>query len=552
MAIIPWSGKPKIDELKLTHNLMREAVGEVTKNQSIPMSDVLQFIFENIATLNDGEDTRTSAAKIAFEEGGASFKGSIRPNPENQINVRNQAQLEAELGANLIIPDGERRIIVYDAEFTQTKPFQLGENSTIEIYGAANTLTIIYDFVGPIIKLLDPAKPARTLIHNNMRISGNDKATLYDLDLTELFFSDNLGVQNFVSLGIIRNALFVKIEGMGKVNCGTGIVFLNPTEVRVIASPYSTPTISNITALSVIYDGTVLPFGLSSVILDDCNSFGFTSAESLLFLDPNPPAGTSYIIKNCARDIDGNLFQPGVPIATDSVTDNGSGKTRFATTPPHGLVVGRPVVLSGHSDSNYNGTFIVTAVDTPLTGNTFDVDITIALTDSGTMNAKSLDSTDVLVNAQDNPASQNSMSTGSSGLEIFGSEQTVTINTAGVAEIITNANWLYSNLERFSEGTVNTGQLVTDDISSRRYAISYSATMEKDGGGSLDVGIVVLKNGVIESFNPPHSINTGTIQISGQDIIELKENDTIDIAVINYLDTANIIVSQASLVVDLA
>ena len=89
-----------------------------------------------ISGLIDGADVIVRGAQVAFEQNNVTFRGSVRPNPVRQINVMNQAQLEAELGPNLEIPDGEGITIVCDDAFILTKPFKIGLNSFLEIlYG---------------------------------------------------------------------------------------------------------------------------------------------------------------------------------------------------------------------------------------------------------------------------------------------------------------------------------------------------------------------------------------------------------------------------------
>lgn len=504
-----------------------------------------------IDNLLDIGNNQLPDALVALQQNGLTFKARERPNPPNQINVTSQAQLEAVLGSNLIIPAFSRTVIKYDDDFTQTKPFLLGEDAVVEISGTDVFARIVYDFDGPVFDLLDPTKPAKSFLLNNLTINGNDKATIFNLKLSTFFFTSLVEAQNFVAQGQVE-CFINKIEFMGKLNCGTGIVFKNPTELRVFSSPYFPPSITDITALSVIYDGTTLPLGTSSIIITDVNSFLFTSAESMIFLDPNPPAGTSYIVEQ-SNPSGANLYQPGVDIVISSVADNGSGNVQFTTATPHGLVVGRPVVISDFiNETTYNKTFIVTAVNTPLTGNTFDVDEVFVNDDSGNMNAKSLDSTDILVSSVANPGKPDSMFTGDVGLELFSSQLTVTINDQDVPEPIVSASWLDNNLERFSVSLADEGQLSADDLATRRYTISYSATISKFGGATVNIGIVLLKNGVNVSFNAPRRSVAGAGQIVGESIIELAQGDTIQIAVINYDLTSDIIVLQASMVISLA
>lgn len=105
----------------------------------------------------------------------------------------------------------------------------------------------------------------------------------------------------------------------------------------------------------------------------------------------------------------GQLFHQNADITINSVADNGSGNTRFTTAGAHGLVVGQAVVIKDFvTQTTYNQTAIVTAVDTPKTGVTFDADIVFVATDTGTINAASLDQTDPKVTATNNPNNEDS------------------------------------------------------------------------------------------------------------------------------------------------
>ena len=75
--------------------------------------------------------------------------------------------------------------------------------------------------------------------------------------------------------------------------------------------------------------------------------------------------GTQYTITAGAlsvnnTDIRDLQFQTATARTITGVTDNGSGKARFATSSAHGLIVGAVLMVSG--TTNYNGTTTVTAV----------------------------------------------------------------------------------------------------------------------------------------------------------------------------------------------
>ena len=108
----------------------------------------------------------------------------------------------------------------------------------------------------------------------------------------------------------------------------------------------------------------------------------------------------------------------------------------------------------------------------------------------------SLYSTDPRVIAEDNPEQRDSMFIAEAGLELFGSEISSASLAQNAFEVITSASWMYAKLERYSIGVNNEGQLVNNDFSKREYDIEYSATIEKQGGGSLNIGIIILRNGI--------------------------------------------------------
>jgi len=95
---------------------------------------------KTIPELPDGTTTQTSAAVVAFDEAGTTFRGTIRPNPTQEINILNQQQLEDELGSDIIIPDATNVTIVIDGSFTLTKPIKIGDGSGLHL---------IFSTIGP-------------------------------------------------------------------------------------------------------------------------------------------------------------------------------------------------------------------------------------------------------------------------------------------------------------------------------------------------------------------------------------------------------------------
>lgn len=458
------------------------------------------------------------------------------------LHVSSEQDLIDKFGDPITIPDGEAWTVILDESFTLTKPFLIGDGSSLEVKQASLNTSIAYTGTGALFQNENSANPIFALLVNNMAFFGNAANSIYDIIATRRVVTNTVDFFNFESIGIIESPFIGFLESTAG-DIQRGIVIKNSQGVvldtfNVFNQTPASPPLTFITIIST-----------APTVVAMRNCFIFDTGSEAVFFDPNAPTGSSFIIDDTSGFFT-NLFQQGTDIAIDSVADNGSGDTRHTTASPHGLEIGQAVVISGFAtETTYNGTFIVTAIPT---STTFDVEVAFNLTDTGNMNESSLDSTDVIVSANSNVGSPDSMFTANAGLEIFGSEVTTTINTINVPEVVTSASWASAALERFIDGVANQGQVIAQDTATRRYTVEFSGTLEKSGGGAVDVGLVILKNGTNISFNPPHTVNTGKIQISGQDIVELTSADTVDVAVINYQGTSDIIVSQLSLVINLA
>jgi len=491
---------------------------------------------------------RNSSSKGIVQQDGGSFKGTNRPNPTRQINVTDQVQLEApaNLGPDLEIPDGEAITILIDDSFTLTKPFKIGLGSTIEVRPSTVRTTLTYTGPGALFQHLNPANDIRSILVRDIDLRGdgngdpgNGTNSIVDLKGATFIVFTDVQMSHFGSIGA-SNFPASRFNGCSQTNINQGLAVTDPLlfgcEQNIITQFIET----RFTLFSFIINASG-----PEISIDKITPFSLFPNSALLYVPPTSPVGTQLTINRSLKN-NGEIFQQGTDIAINEVIDTGNGKATFGDLVPHDLVVGKVITLSGFAESTYNGTFRVTVVINPTA---FEVGIDFVTDESGTMNAKSLDETDIFVLTQANTGVPDSMFTGESGLEIFGSEVTSSSLIQNAFEVITSASWLSAGLERFEEGVVNTGQLICNDPDTKRYAVAYSATLEKDGGGSLNVGIVILKNGVNVAFNPPHTVNTGKVQITGTDIIELSETDTLDIAVINFdISATAIIISQASLV----
>ena len=504
---------------------------------------------KTISELDDILLSQEASAVVAIEQNGLTFKAPVRPNPPRQINVKSQAQLEAELGANLEIPDSTGITIFVDESFSLSKPFKIGDNSALRIQSGVIRTVITYTGVGAMFQNTNPANLIGSLIIQDIVFAGNSNSSFVDIrgilppTAISLFLISELSISSFNSLGYASMAIN-DIAKLLPTNITTGIFFENALAVIMSQSAITQIATHDMTFVSI---STFFP---ATINLNIFNGFGYDATDTMFYLAPTIPTSANISVTNAILTL-GDLFQQGLEIpATASAAGADVNDTQFDIT-AHNLKVGQVIELADFGTfPGYNGIHRVTVVND---ANSVDIDVAFLGVDAtGNVNAQSLDSTAIQVSAQSNPGQADSMFTGDAGLELFGSEPTVTINTIGVPEVITSASWAFSNLERFSIGVTTEGQLISDEPSTKRFSVAYSGTVEKVGGGSVDVGIVILKNGTNVSFNAPHTVNTGKIQISASDIVELTAGDIIQVAVINYVDTSDIDISQISLVVNKA
>lgn len=535
MSLEPWSEHPKVDELSLTDVLMRRVPSSAIKNQEIPFSDVLPFIYENIAALTDGTSTITSDAQVGFEQGGSAFRASFLVNPENVLAVENQAQLESILGTDLEIPDDEARSIIYLKSFTQTKPFLLGVNSSLQLSQATTNIAITYTGAGAYIQMTTPGTSATRLFTRGLfTIVGDGTNSVIDAKFAGDVTMETTIAPNFQGFGTI-DCPFINITSIILVGLTTGIIIKDCSvfEGRLINIIQTGST--GITGVTII--GTTP----TVINLQQLNGTLF-AGDALLFLDPNTTGRST--VTNSNRNV-GNFYQQGTDIAINSVADNGSGDTQFTAAAAHGLIVGRPVVLSGFAtETTYNVTAIVTAIS----GLTFDCAITFTGDDTGNLNAASLDSTDTPVTSLSNIGADDSMASAQVGFTNVATPIVVPIVTQDVPVIIGGTQFISDNLERATATTG--GQITLLNPKTKKYQITFSGLIEKVGGGATEIGILIIKNGVLDldaTFEIPHSVNAGIIQISATRTFELIENDTIELAVVNFDGTADISVSQANI-----
>ena len=554
MSSIAWSNKGEkttpgvaADEIMIIDS---EDITPATTNKRMAYQNLADSLLDltSVAGLNDGEATRLSSAIVIFEDvGGAKFRGSIQPNPTRQINILNQPQLEAELGTDLEIPDGVAITISLNDDLTLTKPFKIGLGSSLEVVGATLVTTLTYTGPGALFQNENVANPIRSVLVRDILLRGdgdgspaNGTNSIFDIIGTAFLICDDTQMSDFGSIGIADLPVY-RFTGFSPTNVNTGLVVKNPVIFTVSASLVTQFTDTGFTFFSFIM-GVVGELRFDAIV--PLNVF---SGSALTYVPPTTPTGSQITVNRSVAGA-GKIFQQGSDNVIPLVLDDG-GSPNFVTNFVHNFVVGEVVTISGFvTETTYNGTFIVTAI--PQTTEFIIGELAFTNSDAGSVTAASLDGTDVRVLSQANAGEPDSMFVGETGLDIFGAEDVTSSLAQDAFEVFTNVGWISANLERFIEGVADTGQLICKDPGIKKYAIAYSGSLEKSGGGSLNAGVVILKNGVNVTFNAPHTTLTGIVQIGGTDIVELTDGDTLDIALINYDGSPTAFsVSQLSLLV---
>jgi hypothetical protein len=495
-----------------------------------------------IDQLLNGELLRKRTAVAPFNQDGVTFKGSIPLQPPDLIYALDQAQLELELGSNIEILDGDNIGVVIGKSFTLTKPFKIGLGSTLQIFSPVPNTVLTYTGAGALFQNLNPINAIFNIVSSRITLAGNGTNSVFDILGTNIIEVDYTIFAAFDSLGTI-DIPFYRFRDCAFAFLNNGLITRNTLGGAIINSAGNQSTATGLTLLTVI-TGNFPP----NITINTLRTFGYSAGDSLLDFGKCSPDGSIFTV----RDSDaqpGDLFKVLPDQATNSMIDFSPGIVEVTSTGPHNLIDGQCVELLGFASSNYNGNFVITTTGASaqfLIAAVFDGD------QSGFFNASSRDQTDPQVLAENNEGVDDSMWTAETGLEIFGAEVSSSSLAQDAFEVITSASWAFSGLERFIEGVSNEGQVICNAVKTRRYSIEYGATIEKSGGGSLDIGIVLLKNGTEIGFNPPHTVNAGKVQISRTNGIELTTTDTLQIAVKNYDSTAaTILISQVSLKVSL-
>jgi hypothetical protein len=460
------------------------------------------MVKKTIDQLDDGAALQEAGAEVAFTQNGTTFRGRVRPNPTQQINVINQAQLEAALGVNLEIPDATNVTIVIDGGFDLTTSIKLGLGSGLELKFSTIGPALEWMGTGPMIENTTPGEGAGFLIINSVNVGGDNTNSFIDLEIGNFGFAAirSLNVDDLDSIGTIASPT-VFMSSLTGFNISKGLIFDNCARVTLDNAVQGNFSETNTTWFTFLNDVTAGRL----TIRDASASNSGDNGDTLLFLDPNSVANTRFTITESAitgiGGAPGEFYQLGSDIGISSVT-NGAPNAEFNTAAPHGLVVGKPVVLSGFATSAYNGTFIVTAVDTPETGTQFETGVAFDIDESiGTMNQSSLDQTDIKVDADKNPDSPNSQTIGAAFVNANAVVTTIALMDT-FQDLDFGALTASASMERFLLTNAVNGEFTYIGLKSIKVPLTMSITIRKVGGATAvyDIKFVIDKGSGFVDF----------------------------------------------------
>lgn len=499
-----------------------------------------------VDNLLDIGTTQVSSAKTILQQNGITFKGTSRPNPSNQINIQSQEQLEAELGSNLELPNNKITTIAIDDSFTLTKPIKAGLNSGL-IMGSDTGALITYDNPNsgiPFIQNKTPGDSMSFLLAENLSITDArvGESTFIDVECSLFISLLGLTLNTFGRLGTIE-CPSVAMTRVGFFSFYSGFNFINVPQLTVNTANMFIANTTQKTIFSMISNVPV--FGSFKDI-----RITAPSATSLLFLDPNTPAGSRFVVESSDAD-NGSIYKTTTPVIVDSVADNGSGKTRFTTASVHILFKNDAIVLSGFSEP-YNGTFVV--LD-EVSSTVFDVDIPFTNDDTGTVDQISLDQTSPLVRANNNANSPDSKTASESStngiLEVDGSGG-VAVPIVDITPV--SGDWVKDpSTQRFSVDTI-TGLVSYNGLNTITTKISYSLLAAQTSGAAQTTLYVVNINGVGQTKSETTIITAGTGNFiagvyNGGNYI-LNPGDTLQLIKLNSTNTNNTDIQRAVLLIN--
>lgn len=491
-----------------------------------------------IEELSSGEDVRTSAAVVAFDQLGQTetLSTSIRPNPLNTHYVKNQAQLEAALGPDLIIPTNTSVTVVIDESMTLSKPFQKQQDSDLLLKSESSNVSLTYTGIDALIAMENLSQIGKRTQIENLTIVGNGTNRALAIEDSEFFTIDKVIFAFFAKVGFIKGSSVIWNE-TGTNTVAGGVDFIDNPFIDIDGTdnnnttPFAPARQTLFNFISTIQ---------TDVIFEKGRHVNPNHADFFVFFDPNSSPDSSFTVRDAGviTTTPQNLFQKGSILAATANASAGID-TQFDII-AHNLVVGQYAVFEGFSGFvEYNGTFKVIAVND---ANSVDVAVGFVGVDpSGFMDASSLDATSNRVEAISNPDQADSMTIAE--VRTTGTIQ-VDYGAIGVAVPMVDATPASGHFEKdpATEGfTVDdmTGIVTYDGLEPITIIDAYELIAEPTTGPDQDLKIDLRINGILQTKSDLNLVATGDdiLSTSNGKIYKINPGDTFQLFSTNNTNT---------------
>ncbi len=210
------------------------------------------------------------------------------------------------------------------------------------------------------------------------------------------------------------------------------------------------------------------------------------------------------------------------PATTLTIASNGAARTSnvvtITTTAAHNLIVGQVVIITGVTDTSFNGTF---AIQTVPSTTTFTYSQTAGNATSG---GGTVTSTSVQVKAQavaDSTKSDTATVSVLSGISISVSPKTATVGTTETFQFIatvtgssnTNVTWLVNGGS--ANGTISTNGLYTAPSavpSPATLTVTATAVVDPNKTATVSVTVVTAADPTLTAISPTHAAQGSIFQ----------------------------------------
>ena len=374
--------------------------------------------------------------------------------------------------------------------------------------------------------VIQPAFLGAVSSNQPLFIFTSPRATTLVINVSDLLLENGESLIGVSTDIVINQQLNISNNGFTKAN---GATFFQPQFGG---------SITLIQDLSTLITGAVTAYehdGFGSVLVTHVGHNAYVG------LNVNHTDTTNYNgTHNVLRKVSVDQYVMSASYAGDESSGNYTAIGVRMTSTAHGMTNFRETVIS--ASVNYDGA--IQALNTA--PNTFDITTAFVINETATFTTDSLQLHDPRLLLNNNGEQQDSGKVAAMSLS---APQEVTINTLGIYERIDSTNWVDDgNQQWLKVGSIQ--RFI--GINPTAMVITYHGTVEKQGGGSDQIGVKIRKrtlpsatfDEIDGSISAPED-NT-PMNVGGHAIATFNTGDEYDTATTNLSTTANVNVENMS------